>query len=56
MIFLTFITIAELLGLPLIIKYIEYFEKKTFQQLYGNMTVKEVIDFFYDSKNENNKK
>lgn len=56
MIFLTFIAIAELIGPPLIIKYIEYLENKTFQQLYGNMTAKEVIDLFYNSKNEDNKK
>lgn len=49
-------TIAELIGLPFIIKHIENLEKKTFQQLYENMTAKEVIDLFYSSKNEDNKK
>lgn len=56
MIFLTFIAIAELIGLPLIIKYIEYLENKAFQRLYKNMTEKEVIDFFYGRENEDNKK
>lgn len=40
--------IAGLIVLPIFITYIDRKEQQRFEQLYGNLTAKEVIDLFYE--------
>lgn len=48
MIFTILLLIAGLIVLPIFITYIDRKEQQRFEQLYGNLTAKEVIDLFYE--------
>lgn len=42
--------ITGLIVLPILVVYIDHKEEQRFEQLYGNLTVEEVIDLFYKSE------
>lgn len=48
MIFTILTLVVGLIVLPISIAYIDHKEKQNFEQLYGNLTVEEIIDLFYE--------